>query len=68
MQVLQWMEDAGMRPSNLMYQNILSFAQKSAGTEYAAVIQERIGMVIMDFHGNFSLFPLDYEILVLHEL
>lgn len=46
MQVMQWMEDAGTHPSNVMYGNILSFAQKSVGTEYAAVIQERVGMIV----------------------
>ncbi|KAM7505449.1 hypothetical protein LguiB_004353 [Lonicera macranthoides] len=41
-EVMEWMEDAGIRPSSGMYKNIVSFAQKSSGTEYAPVIQERI--------------------------
>jgi len=44
MQVLQWMEDAGIQPSNEMYNDILFFAQRSGGAEYAVVIQERVGM------------------------
>ena len=44
MQVLQWMEDAGIQPSIGMYQSILFFAQNSAGADYAAVIQGRVGM------------------------
>lgn len=44
MQVLQWMEDAGLRPSNEMYSDISSFSQKCCGAENAAVIKERLGM------------------------
>lgn len=40
---MQWMEEAGVRPSTQMYQNILSFAQIRSGTEHGAVIKERIG-------------------------
>lgn len=43
-QVLQWMEDAGVRPSNSMYLNISTYAQESGGADYAAVIKERVGM------------------------
>jgi len=38
------MEDAGIQPSIGMYQSILFFAQNSAGADYAAVIQGRVGM------------------------
>ncbi|XP_017243113.1 pentatricopeptide repeat-containing protein At2g41720 isoform X2 [Daucus carota subsp. sativus] len=41
-EVLQWMEDSGTKPSAAMFRNILSFAHKSVGTEYAVVIQKRI--------------------------
>lgn len=43
MQVLQWMEDAGVKPSYGMFRDILSFAKKSGGMEYEAIIQERVG-------------------------
>lgn len=49
MQVLQWMEDAGIKPSHGMFRDILSFAQKSGGMEYAAIIQERVGKLIICF-------------------
>ena len=45
LQVLQWMEDAGIRPSNGMFHDISSFAEKSSGSDYA-IINERIGMLI----------------------
>ena len=38
------MEEAGLQPSVGMYRSISSFAQNRCGAEYAAVIQERIGM------------------------
>ncbi|XP_073153720.1 pentatricopeptide repeat-containing protein At2g41720 isoform X1 [Henckelia pumila] len=41
-EVMQWMEDAGVQPSAGIYNNILYFAQRSAGIENAAVIRERI--------------------------
>jgi len=44
LQVLQWMEDAGIHPSNEMYREISSFSQKNCGAENAAVIKERLGM------------------------
>lgn len=40
---MQWMEDSGTKPSAAMYRNILSYAHKSVGTEYAVIIQKRIG-------------------------
>lgn len=46
MQVLQWMEDAGIHPSKEMYHDISSFSQKCCGNENAAVIRERLGMNI----------------------
>ncbi|CAK7342604.1 unnamed protein product [Dovyalis caffra] len=45
-QVLEWMEEAGVQPSNGMYCDIFSFAQKSGAT-YASIIQERVGMQIL---------------------
>ncbi|KAK6149140.1 hypothetical protein DH2020_016665 [Rehmannia glutinosa] len=41
-EVMQWMEDAGVPPSAHMYNSILYFAQTSAGTENATAIRERI--------------------------
>ena len=46
MQVLQWMEDAGIHPSNEMYHDISSYSQRCCGAENAAVIKERLGMDI----------------------
>lgn len=46
---MEWMADAGIQPSSGMYKNIVSFAQKSSGTECAPVIQERIGMLITPY-------------------
>lgn len=46
MQVLQWMEDTGIQPSNGMIRDIVSFAQTSGGAEYATIIQERIGKLM----------------------
>lgn len=48
MQVLQWMKDAGIHPSNEMYHDISSFSQKCCGAENAAVIKERLGMETID--------------------
>ncbi|OWM67253.1 hypothetical protein CDL15_Pgr000705 [Punica granatum] len=42
-EVLQWMGDSGMQPSNGMYRDIYSFAQRSAGAENATIIYNRIG-------------------------
>ncbi|KAE9465928.1 hypothetical protein C3L33_02160, partial [Rhododendron williamsianum] len=50
MQVLGWMEDAGIHPSFEMYRRILHFAQNGSGAEYAAVIQERVSKLSL---GNF---------------
>lgn len=60
-QVLQWMVDAGIRPSSQMYLDISSFAQKSGGAEYATLIKERIGM---QMHISFNRIPL-FEIYAL---
>ncbi|KAJ6921846.1 hypothetical protein NC652_015709 [Populus alba x Populus x berolinensis] len=40
-EVLEWMEEARVQPSNGMYFDILSFAQKSGAT-YSSIIQERV--------------------------
>lgn len=48
MQVLQWMEDSGIKPSNGMYSDIFSFAQRSAGAETAFIIYNRIGEQAFD--------------------
>lgn len=45
MQVMQWMEDAGVPPSAQMYKDILFFAQTNNGTENAAAIREQLGKV-----------------------
>ncbi|GFY96208.1 tetratricopeptide repeat (TPR)-like superfamily protein [Actinidia rufa] len=42
-EVLHWMEDAGIQPSIQMYSSILFRAQRNGGAEYAAVIRERLG-------------------------
>lgn len=41
-EVLQWMDDAGIQPSNAMYNDILYFAQNCGGAECAAIIKERV--------------------------
>ncbi|KAE8692542.1 Detected protein of unknown function [Hibiscus syriacus] len=41
-EVLQWMEDAGIQPSRGMFVDIVSFSQKGCGAEYADKIQERL--------------------------
>ncbi|KAI3869685.1 hypothetical protein MKX03_011882 [Papaver bracteatum] len=41
-EVLQWMEDAGIQPSLGMYRSIYPYALKES-EEYSALIQERIG-------------------------
>jgi len=43
------MEDAGIQPSDAMFVGIVSFAQKSAGAEYAAIIQERVCKILLSF-------------------
>lgn len=53
MQVLQWMEDGGIQLSMKMYHDILSFAQKSAGIQYGATIQECVGKLA--FKGAISI-------------
>nr|UPT49855.1 pentatricopeptide repeat protein AaPPR566 [Agave angustifolia] len=45
-EVLQWMEDAGTRPSLQMYHDVLSYTWRDKSTEYAVQIQERISMEI----------------------
>lgn len=47
MQVLEWMEDGGIHPTNEMYHDISSFSQKCCGAENVAVIKERLGMDIL---------------------
>ncbi|KAL2923578.1 hypothetical protein RDABS01_015069 [Bienertia sinuspersici] len=41
-EVLQWMEEIGHKPSVAMYRDVVFFAQRSGGSDLAAVIQERI--------------------------
>ncbi|KAJ0044038.1 hypothetical protein Pint_17867 [Pistacia integerrima] len=54
-EVLQWMEDAGIKPSHGMFRDILSFAQKSGGMEYASIIQERVeSLKRISGEGDFS--------------
>ena len=61
MQVLQWMEDSGTKPSAAMFRNILSFAHKSVGTEYAVVIQKRIGTPVLQKKNSFSDFMFPFS-------
>lgn len=56
MQVLQWMDDAGIQPSNAMYKDILYFAQNCGGAECAAVIKERVGTWLCSFFFLFFFF------------
>lgn len=42
-QVLNWMEDAGIQPSFEMYRSVLPYACKDNSTKYAAFIREKIG-------------------------
>ncbi|KAK6941818.1 Pentatricopeptide repeat [Dillenia turbinata] len=44
-EVLQWMEDSGIRPSIAMYSDISFFAQHS-GQDFAPLIQARIGIAM----------------------
>ncbi|KAK6791217.1 hypothetical protein RDI58_010298 [Solanum bulbocastanum] len=41
-EVLEWMEDGQLQPSSNMYDDILFFAQRSGGTENAAVIKQKV--------------------------
>ncbi|URE15279.1 PPR repeat [Musa troglodytarum] len=41
-EVLQWMEDAGIQPTLNMYRSVLSYARKDNSMEHANLIQERI--------------------------
>ena len=41
------MDDAGIQPSNAMYNDILYFAQNCGGAECAAIIKERVGMLVV---------------------
>ncbi|XP_020100290.1 pentatricopeptide repeat-containing protein At2g41720 isoform X2 [Ananas comosus] len=41
-EVLQWMEDAGIQPAAYMYRNVISYAWKENSMEYVALIQEKI--------------------------
>lgn len=43
LQVLEWMSDAGIQPSNQMYRDIVSFGERSAGIEFEPLIRQKIG-------------------------
>ena len=43
MQVMQWMDGAGVPHSAQMYKDLLFLAQTSSGTMNAAAIRERLG-------------------------
>ncbi|KAG5242651.1 pentatricopeptide repeat-containing family protein [Salix suchowensis] len=45
-EVLEWMEEARVQPSNGMYCDILSFAQKSGASDSSIIQKELDGMVI----------------------
>ena len=53
-QVLQWMEDAGTRPSLQMYHDVLSYTWRDKSAEYPVQIQERISKEIffLYMHDN----------------
>uniref|UniRef100_A0A2P2KV72 Pentatricopeptide repeat-containing protein At2g41720 isoform X2 n=1 Tax=Rhizophora mucronata TaxID=61149 RepID=A0A2P2KV72_RHIMU len=50
-EVLEWMADAGTKPSNEMYCDIICFAEKSAGAKCAAIIRERVES-LKEKYGN----------------
>lgn len=54
LEVLQWMEDAGIHPSKEMYHDISSFSQKCCGNENAAVIRERLESLKREFGDQIS--------------
>ncbi|XP_047341957.1 pentatricopeptide repeat-containing protein At2g41720 [Impatiens glandulifera] len=67
-EVLQWMEDAGIQPSVGMYQSILSFAQKNSVSDCAALIQQKLESINTknqkqisgkDLHSTLLLDPMD---------
>ncbi|KAG8100311.1 hypothetical protein GUJ93_ZPchr0013g35686 [Zizania palustris] len=41
-EVLQWMEDAGVRPTLFMYQNVLPYIWRENGMDYATLMEEKI--------------------------
>ncbi|CAH2058480.1 unnamed protein product [Thlaspi arvense] len=42
-EVLEWMSDAGIQPSNQMYRDIVSFGERSAGIEFEPLIRQKMG-------------------------
>lgn len=59
MQVMQWMVEGGIYPSMRMYHDILSFAQKSAGSEYGTMLREWIGKLAQE-RGSYCISFLFY--------
>lgn len=45
LQVLEWMSDAGIQPSNQMCRDIISFGERSAGTVFEPIIRQKMGEV-----------------------
>lgn len=45
LQVLEWMSDAGIHPSNQMYRDIISFGERSAGIEFEPLIRQKLGEI-----------------------
>ncbi|GER25863.1 pentatricopeptide repeat-containing family protein [Striga asiatica] len=53
-EVMQWMDDAGIPPSVHVYNSLLSYAQTSCGPENAAVIRKRTESLRMKFGETIS--------------
>lgn len=41
-EVLQWMEDAGLRPTLYMYQSVLPYIWRDNSMDYVTLMQEKI--------------------------
>lgn len=46
MQVLQWMEDAGICPTLYMYQSVLPYIWRDNSMDYVTLMQEKISMTL----------------------
>nr|CAB3456087.1 unnamed protein product [Digitaria exilis] len=46
-EVLQWMEDAGVRPTLYMYQSVLPYIWRDNGMDYVILMQEKISMTLL---------------------
>lgn len=52
LQVLEWMSDAGIQPSNQMYRDIISFGERSAGIEFEPLIRQKLGEMREEYNRN----------------